>query len=262
MGLATLAKELGLEKAWEGLQKTSAQEPPVSLGASAASLVKGIRAGTVTVEEIDSFLRKAPQITLDQKEYLLSKKAWLLLRRGDGAAALLQYEEALTFNPQSAKTWTSKGAALLELDRPDEAFQAFQQAYLLREKIGPQKQGYLKDLLQGWSTAASLRGVFGILQQDARELQKGVEEYLGVLDKARAENLRDAATVYLKAKEPASDELHEVIEEWELAVRLLSIKDPFDRMRALVKEVSKVWPKGVSAVDAVREQHDRERASV
>jgi tetratricopeptide (TPR) repeat protein len=220
-------------------------------------LVKSIKGGTVTVEEIDSLLGKAPQITLELRAYLLSKKASLLCQQDRVEEGLRWYDEALK-TEEIPSTWALKGTALLQLERLDEAFQAFQQAYLLRENFGPQKQGYLKDLLQGWSTAAALRGVFGISQHDSRELQKGVEEYLGVLDKARAENLGDAATVYLKAVEPASDELQEVIEEWELAVRLLSIKNPFDRMRALAKEVSKVWPKGVSAVDAVREQRDRE----
>lgn len=256
MPLATLAEELGLKKPWEQLEAISAgldldvsQDLPVALR-------KSIEDGTLTIQKVDYFLNQFPQIHPGLKEYLLSRKAWLLLRQGDGAAALLQYEEALTFNPQSAKTWFSKGATLVEVARLDEAFQAFQQAYLLKENFGLQKQGYLKDLLQGWSTAASLRGVFGILQHDSRELQKGVEEYLGVLDKARAENLGDAATVYLKAKELASDELKEVIEEWELAVRLLAIKDPFEGWRALAKEISKVWPEGVSAVDAIREQRE------
>ena len=40
-------------------------------------------------------------------------------------------------------------------------------------------------------------------------------------------------------------------------VRLLSIKDPFEGWRELGKELSKVWPKDVSAVDAIREQRDR-----
>jgi len=39
-------------------------------------------------------------------------------------------------------------------------------------------------------------------------------------------------------------------------VRLLSIKDPFDRWRELTKEISKVWPEGVSALDAIREQRE------
>lgn len=257
MGLVTLAKELGLEKVWERLEKTSARELPVSLGTSAATLVKSIRDGTLTIKQIDSFISETPQITVEQKAYLLSKKASLLCQQNRSEEGLRWYDEALK-TKEIPSTWALKGTALLQLERLDEAFQAFHQAYLLRENFGPQKQGYLKDLLQCWSTATALRGVFGIIQQDSRELQKGVEEYLGVLDKARAENLGDAATVYLKAEEPMSDELQEVIEEWELAVRLLAIKNPFDRWRALTKEISKVWPKDVSAVDAIREQRDRE----
>ena len=52
--------------------------------------------------------------------------------------------------------------------------------------------------------------------------------------------------------------LSEDIQEWNLLVKLMAIKDPFDRWRAFTKEISKVWPRGVSAVDAIREQRDRE----
>jgi tetratricopeptide (TPR) repeat protein len=254
-----LIEDLGLKKPWEQLHKASGEEPRLvgALQAYSATLAIAIRDGTVTIRQIDEFIRQHPQLPSPLEVFLLDKKAWLLSRDGRLEEALQFYDEALRVD-EGPVTWALKGAALLQLGRLDEAFQAFQQAYLLKENLGPQKQGYLKDLLQGWSTAASLRGVFGILQHDSRELQKGVEEYLGVLDKARAENLGDAATIYLKAEESASDELQEVIEEWELAVRLLAIKNPFDRWRALTKEISKVWPKDVSAVDAIREQRDRE----
>ena len=56
--------------------------------------------------------------------------------------------------------------------------------------------------------------------------------------------------------ETLPEELQEALEELEVMVRLLSIKDPFDRWRELTKEISKVWPEGVSAVDAVREQRE------
>jgi tetratricopeptide (TPR) repeat protein len=276
MATALLTEPLDRKKAWEELGRASAvrhlaaleapivadqaekaadEKPSHDLKALSASLVKSIRAGTVTIEEIDSFLQKSPQITLELREYFLSRKAWLLCRQDRIEEGLRWYDEALKAK-EIPSTWALKGAALLQLARLDEAFAACEQAYLLRENFGPQKQGYLKDLLQGWSTAAALRGVFGISRQDSRELQKGVEEYLGVLDKARAEKLCDAATVLLKAEEPASVELQEVIEEWELAVRLLSIKDPFEGWRALAKEISKGWPEGVSAVDAIREQRE------
>ena len=58
-------------------------------------------------------------------------------------------------------------------------------------------------------------------------------------------------------EQPVPEDLREALEELEVMVRLLSIKDPFDGWRALTKEISKVWPEGVSAVDAIREQRDR-----
>ena len=62
----------------------------------------------------------------------------------------------------------------------------------------------------------------------------------------------------LAVEQPVSEELQESLNELELMVRLLSIENPFDAWRALTKEISKVWPKDVSAVDAIREQRDRE----
>jgi tetratricopeptide (TPR) repeat protein len=257
MGVVALAKQLGLEKPWEKLDKASIQELATDLATLSASFlvvdwVKSIREQKITGEDIDYFLKPSFHGTPAQKAALLSMKACLLTRPYHAEEWLGWYDEALR-TWETPSTWALKGTALLQLERLDEAFQAFQQAYLLRENFGPQKQGYLEDLFKGWSTAALLRGLFGILEQDSRELQKGVDEYLGVLDKARVEKLEDAATVHLKAEDPASVELQEVIEEWELAVRLLSIKDPFEGWWALSKEISKVWPKGVSAVKAVRE---------
>ena len=60
----------------------------------------------------------------------------------------------------------------------------------------------------------------------------------------------------LAVDETATANLKAALEELELMVRLLSIKDPFEGWRELSKEISKVWPKGVSAVDAIREQRD------
>jgi hypothetical protein len=59
-----------------------------------------------------------------------------------------------------------------------------------------------------------------------------------------------------QTKEQARQFLQEAQEELGLAVRLLSIKDPFEGWRALTQEISKVWPEGVSAVDAIREQRE------
>ena len=95
------------------------------------------------------------------------------------------------------------------------------------------------------------------MNNDSRELQKGVEAYLEVLENSRKEGIPGSIGV-LEAKEPMSKELKEALEELELTIRLMSIKDPFEGWRALSTEISKVWPKGLSAVDAIREQRDRE----
>mgnify|MGYP001573389400 CR=1 FL=1 len=255
MPIAPLIEELGLTRVWQKLDEAFSQEVPAGLRTLSDRLVKSIRGGTVTVEEIDSLLGKAPQITPEQKAYLLSRKAWLLCQQDRIEEGLQCYEEALKAK-EIPSTWALKGAALLQLPRLDEAFQAFQKAYALRENFGKQKQGYLEDLFRGWSTAALVQGLFGILEQDLREAQKGVEEYLAVLDKAKGEGLEGAVVEKLSAKEPISQEHQEALEELKLMVRLLAIKDPFEGWRALAKEMSKVWPEGVSAVDAIREQRE------
>ena len=52
----------------------------------------------------------------------------------------------------------------------------------------------------------------------------------------------------------ATGEDKEAFKEFQLSVRLLSIRDPFKGWKALSREVSKRWPKNVSAVQAIREQ--------
>ena len=57
---------------------------------------------------------------------------------------------------------------------------------------------------------------------------------------------------------PVPEDIQAGLEELSLMVRLLSITDPFEGWRALTMGISKVWPKGLSAVDAIREQRDRQ----
>jgi tetratricopeptide (TPR) repeat protein len=256
MSVTLPIKGLNPKESWERLERASAEEHSAALKGLPSTLLKGIKEGTVTLDEVDAFLAKSPQVQPDLKEYLLSKKARLLLQQGSEEEALSYYDAAFR-TKETPLTWALKGFALLELNRLDEAFHSFRQAYSLRENFGPQKQEYLKDLFQGWSKSARLRGLFGILRNDSRELQKGVEAYLEVLENSRKEGMAGAIGV-LEAKEPVSEELKNALEELELAIRLLSIKNPFDRWRAFTKEISKVWPKDISAIEAISEQHERE----
>lgn len=252
-------EKLGLSKPWEQLERVPTEESLRDLEAESAILSKDIRQGTVTVDEIDTFLRKAHRRKAHQlpptvEEYLLCTKALLVAQDGGLEEALQLYDEALKFREEPS-TWALKGTALLQMERIDEAFQAFEKAYLLREHFGLQRQGYLTDLFAAWSMASLLQGLDGILQVDSRQAESGVKEYLSVLDKATAEDLLDAVPS-LAVASPVPEELREGLEELELMVRLLSIKDPFEGWRALTKELTKVWPTGVSSVDAVREQRE------
>ena len=272
----TLLNQINLEGTREKLERASDEEHIAAFQELSASLAKNIRAGTITLDEIDAFIRKFPDIQPDLKEYLLDKKADLLFKQGHHEEALKYCDVALGIKSNPA-TWTWKGNALLQMNRIDEAIQAFQKAYSLRDNFGPQKQEYLKDLFRVWGAVTFFLGLDAVLEQDPRELQQRVEEFVEILEKAKQEG-QEQAMGKLVFREPVTGEpsevtvmgnawiipaqeteqLKEALEELEVAVRLTSIKDPFERFRELSKEISKVWPEGVSAVDAIREQRDRE----
>ena len=252
-------EKLGLSKPWEQLERVPTEEGLRDLVAESGILVKDLQQGTATVEEIDTFLRKAHkrkgrQLSPAIEEYLLCTKALLVAQQGHLEEAVRLYDDALKFKEEPS-TWALKAAALLQMERLDEAFQAFEKAYSLREHFGLQRLAYLTDLFAAWSVAGLLQALNGILQVDSRKAERGVAEYLSVLDKATAEDLLGAVPS-LAVESPIPEELREALEELDLMVRLLSIKDPFEGWRALTKEMTNVWPTGVSAVDAVREQRD------
>lgn len=184
--MVTLLEGAGQEikSAAERLEKTSTAEHAFALEQAVPHLADRIKSGTVTVEEIASFLESFPQVQPEIKEYLLVKRGYLLFQEGRQEEGLRNYDYALS-TIEKPSTWAIKGSALLQMNRLDEAFQAFQKAYLLREHFGPQKQEYLKDLFLAWSLAAQLRGLFGILNNHSNELGKGVEAYLQALESSR-----------------------------------------------------------------------------
>jgi tetratricopeptide (TPR) repeat protein len=265
-----------IKEAAERLEKTSAKEHAAALEKTLPDLAERIKSGTVTVEEIDSFLNSFPQVQPKIKEYLLSKKGYLLFQEGKQEEGLQNYDCALATN-ESPSTWAMKGNALLQMGRIEEALQAFQRAYELREYFGPQKQEYLKDLFWAWGTTTFFLGLDAVLEQDSTKLGERVRQFLDIKEKAKSAGL-EAIPGKVVFREPGSEpqgkvsgdtehtlivyaheaELRDALEELELAIKLLSIKDPFEGLRALSKEISKYWPEGLSAVDAIREQRDRE----
>ncbi|MSQ07233.1 MAG: hypothetical protein EXR54_06460 [Dehalococcoidia bacterium] len=274
--------ELGLDQAWESLKQVALRELSAALAALSAGLVEHIRQGTATPEEIDGFIKSRPRVSRSVKQALLLLTATLLLERGRADEALERSDAALEVRENSL-AWYMKGAVLVRMDRMAEGFSACRTAYNLHKTKETLSTEILTNLLPFWSLWDLSRGLSGILAQDLGEMEKGLSEYFDISDKAAAEGLEDAVTklllpqnmsdsfrkgaeqglqeAYARAGLPVTQEqvrreLQEALDELELAVRLLSIKNPFDRWRALTKEISKVWPEGVSALDAVREQRE------
>ena len=259
MTIATLADEFGLASFKKTITKGFPAEQEESIKAASSYLFDQIRSGTAVAVDIDSFidstLELLPQPNQPEVlEFLLTQKGILLCEADAVDDGLKLYDEALEVK-ETPSTWAIKGTALLQVDRLDESFYAFEKAFDLRHDFGNQKQAYLNDLIVTWSTGALLRGLGGILEQNLSEAQRGVEEFIGVSSKANAEGL-SASLAHIEVAESASTSLKAALEELALMIRLLSIKDPFEGWRELTKEISKVWPKDVSAVEAIREQRD------
>lgn len=259
MAIASLSKQLGLKPPGEILQAGLSPEDLDIIKVVSGSLAERLRNNTNTVEQIDTLIKEgldllpAPE-RANVHAHLLCRKAWLLFQDGHEEAGLDEYDEALRVK-ELPSAWALKGTLLLQLDRPDEAFEAFRKAHSLRDDWGTSKLNHLTNLFGGWSTAALLRALFGIVQEDAQEAKKGVDEYIDLPDRAKGDDLA-SAVLNLAVEKPVSENLQAALEELELMVRLVSIKDPFEGWRALTKEISKVWPEGVSAVDAIREQRE------
>ena len=257
MTIASIAEESGLAPFNKAVTKGFPTEQEDSIKSASSYLADRIRKDTVVAEDIDSFIEKALDLLPISKqpavlEFLLARKGMLLFNAGAFDKGLKLYDEALNAK-ETPSTWALKGTGLLQLERLDEAFEAFQTAFELREEFGPRKQAYLNDLISAWSASALLRGLYGILEQNITEAQKGVNEYINVSSQARADGLK-ALEMPLEAAETASADLRAAMDELKLMVKLFSIKNPFDRWREFSKEISSVWPDDVSAADAIREQ--------
>lgn len=76
-----------------------------------------------------------------------------------------------------------------------------------------------------------------------------------MLVKAKKDNI-EYLVLNLAVEDPAPEDIKMGLTKLELMVRLLSIKDQFERWETFTNDMSKVWPDNVTAVDAAREQRN------
>ena len=201
---------------------------------------------------LDSFERAIYLSPECQKAWSVKGVALLMLGKDEEGRTAL--ERALQYDEDDAVAWYNLGGALWKLVRPAEAHQAFEKAWRLRGALPHRGEG----LYKMWSTFTLLRGVACLVDHDIGGFEEAGLIYIDILEKAQHDNMEQVvkdAPGRVKA-ELQNEEERGAFEELELAIRLLSINDPSEGWRAFTKEISKVWPAGVSAVDAIREQRD------
>ena len=196
-------------------------------------------------------VEKALKIRPEYPEALSNKGVdlWLLGRHQE---ALEAYEEALTLRPDYPEALGNKGFTLWRLGRLAEAQQAFEQAFKVRDGF---QQGTAL-LFGNWSVLTLSQGLVALLDRDIRAFEEAGLKYINILEKAQQDDMGqivEEALTGFKAGLRKKKE-REAFKELQLAISLLSIKTPFERWRAFTNEISKVWPEGVSAVDAMSEQ--------
>jgi len=215
---------------------------------------KGVALGRLgrhqeALEAFEWILRQTPN---DAKVWL--GKGIVLLALQETEASLEALEKALAYSEDEPRIWTSIGVASARLGKFAEAQKAFQKAFEFRE--GPSDWGPV--LYRAWAVLNLALGVNGLMSQNLHDFEGAGLAYIELLEKAEedgaAQVVEDALTHFKSESNKRNERRSSVaLEELELFISLMKIKDPFEGWRALSKEISKVWPKGVSAVQAVRE---------
>ena len=211
-----------------------------------------------------------------------------LYRDGQYKAALQRFDRVLAIDDQRLEAWYGRAVTLLTLERWEEALEAVGQALKRNDKhaeswyafgVAAMMQGRhtatqgafdrtfeLRKLLpdagvklyDAWATLTLTQGTEATLTNDIKTFEQAGLQYIDILEKAQQDDLGHVVAEALSEFKAGLKKKRELkaFAELELFIELMKIKDPFEGWRALGREVSKRWPKGVSAVDAIREQRD------
>lgn len=215
---------------------------------------KGVALGRLgrTQDAMGSFER-ALMLRPDDAQTWLSKSV-ILLAQHNLDQALVAVQQALAYNEDDAGIWLISGVTLAWLGEYAEAQRSFHTAFSLKDgsSNGP------TFLYKAWATSTLALGVKALMSQDLSTFEQAGYGYIDIWEKAQQENVgqvvEEALTAFqLYLRKQRNRKYLMALEELELFIDLMKIKDPFEGWRALGRAISKRWPKGLSAVQAVRE---------
>lgn len=193
-------------------------------------------------------------LELDPTLYDRSREARFLELVGLRLYTLKRYEQAVDYFDKAlsldtrlvrAPAW--KAHSLLQLDRFKEAEAAVKVAWPVRGKLSDRGKWlyFLRMAL------AASQGLAALESGALDEAEKQARAYN--LWKERTKKKGFTVEVVEKDLEEIRAEHPKEVEEFLELATLLAIKDPFERWKVLGKMISAKWPKGLSAVDAIRE---------
>lgn len=184
-------------------------------------------------------------------------KAFVLLDLGETKAALATLQRALTYIDDEPVIRSATGVAHARLGEFGEAQSAFEKAF--DQKDGP---SYFDTVsYKAWASSIIASGVNAIIDQNITGFEVAGFAYIDVLEKAQKDGagpvVEDSLVqikLTLQQKKRKGRQALAAFEELEIFINLMKIEDPLEGWRALGKVISESWPKGLSAVQAIREQ--------
>ena len=163
--------------------------------------------------------------------------------------ALESFNKALELVPNSGIAWLNKGLTLFWLHRLEEAVATFEQAYSFSKTLGNRKT----ELYAGWSSALLLGATEA--HKDLESVEYWADYWGDVKERAKEDGLAsvmEERITMMKEKFPEK----ELRAFFKIEKKLHRMEDPLYRLKALRDSISRKWPKGLSAVEAIREDRD------
>ncbi|MBF8303890.1 MAG: repeat:TPR repeat [Dehalococcoidia bacterium] len=165
--------------------------------------------------------------------------------------ALESFNKALELVPNSGIAWLNKGLTLLRLERFEEATTAFEQAYRFPEMVRNSKT----ELYTGWSYTLLFGALQAQLAKDLDMVEYWADYWGDVKERSKEDGLApvmEERITMMKEKLPEK----ELRAFFKIEKKLHRMEDPLYRLKALRDSISRKWPKGLSAVEAIREDRD------
>ncbi len=167
--------------------------------------------------------------------------------------ALQALDEAVRLRPNSAHAWYCRGIALEKLERLEEASQAWRHALTLKDR--PAEVGAKIYLNLG--ALLVLTGLRHVQNGALEEAEEAARDFINLRRQAEGESMGGAMDEALhEVKADLSKKEMRLFDEFGVMLAVLAVEDPMERWGELGYEISKRWPKGVSAVKAIRGERE------